>query len=170
MSIRILPGCTERKVSHKLDVLQCAKYLFINNYSRCVKRLIKQVYDQQRQTVRFEDNEPHYITYNYLTLACNLTDYSKPFYDFSFDATKDDYIFEIEVKEVKAGPGIVPATESSFQVLRSGRSGASIYLTRPLTGPQDIELHFKVLNRDREIFYKAVLNIFVSKYDGVHFN
>lgn len=99
-----------------------------------------------------------------------MSDYSRPFYDFSFDATKDDYVFEIEVQEVKAGLGVIPATKSNFQVLRSGRNGASIYLTKSLTGPQDIELHFKVLNRDREIFYKAVLNIYVSKYDGVNFN
>lgn len=40
---------------------------------------------------------------------------------------------------------------------------------KPLMGPQDVELHFNVLDNEGEIYYKAVINVFVSEYDGVNF-
>ena len=140
-----------------------------NRENRCVRRQIKQVYDTQTQVLRYEDNAPHYVTFNHLTLACNLTDLEKPFYDFGFDSSREEYDFRIKVKRVSSPPNVIPASDSSFRIQRKGRSGASVHLNQPLKGPQDIELEFSVVNRAGEIFYKSFLTIYVAEYDGVHF-
>lgn len=137
--------------------------------NRCVRRQIKQVYDTQTQVVRYEENAPHYVTFNHLTLACNLTDLEKPFYDFGFDSSGAEYDFKVKVKSVSAPPRIKAATDNSFRIQRKGRSGASIHLNEVLKGPQDVELEFSVVNRRGEVFYKSFLTIYVAEYDGVNF-
>lgn len=137
--------------------------------NRCVKKEIKQTFDTLTQSVTYERNAPHYITYNHLTLACNLTDYDKPFYDFSFDTAREDYDFKINVVNAGAPPGVPVARSDNFRIVRKGRNGASIHLNKPIVGPQDIDIEFSVSNSKGEVFYKSYVTIYVAKYDGVNF-
>lgn len=152
--------------------------MLITSSSRCNKRLIKQVYDQQTQKVSFDSQQqPHYITYNHLTFACNLTATGeRPFYEFNFDSSSEAYEFKLELVDVKTRPAhrpgnsyVQPARLDNFEVRRKGRNGASVHLSKPLAGPQDVELSFKVLDGEGELYYKAVISIYVSEYDGVNF-
>lgn len=146
-------------------------YQDTNRSNRCVKRLINQSYDTQTQVVRY-GNEPHYITFNHLTLSCNLTDSSRSFYDFIFDSTSDDnYIYDLKVLDVRAPPNVRRASNDDFIIRRSGKSGASIHVSglRSINGPQDIDLEFTVKTKTGETFYKSLLTIYVAQYDGVNF-
>lgn len=136
------------------------------------------MYDQQTQKIRYNtDQQPHYITYNHLTFACNLTaNGQQSFYEFNFDSSSEVFEFKLELANVKTrptlkagAPYVKPATRDAFEIQRKGRNGASINLVKPLMGPQDVELHFNVLDNEGEIYYKAVINVFVSEYDGVNF-
>jgi len=164
--------CLNTMGEYKCYSINCPSgyYQDPNRENRCIRRQIKQVYDTQTQVVRYEPNAPHYITYNYLTLACNLTDYDKPFYDFDFDRSGNtDYDFRIRVLNVNNPPNVVPANDNSFRIVRKGRAGASVHLNQPLKGPQDIDLEFSVVNRLGEVFYKSFITIYVARYDGVNF-
>ena len=146
-------------------------YLDANRSNRCVKRIINQSYDTQTQVLRY-GNQPHYITYNHLTLACNLTDSSRSFYDFIFDSTTDEaYLYDLNVLDVRAPPGVRRVTKDDFILRRTGKSGASIHPSglRPINGPQDVDLEFTVKTKTGETFYKSILTIYVAQYDGVNF-
>ncbi|KAI1290740.1 Fibulin-1 [Halotydeus destructor] len=143
--------------------------------NRCNKRTIKQIYDQQTRKVTFDsDNQPHYISYSHLTFACNVTS-GRPFYEFSFDSGSERYDFDLELANVRARQArsgrllYAPVDRDTFSVGRQGRNGAALYVTKALHGPQDVELHFKVLDSDGNLFYKAIINLYISEYDGVNF-
>ena len=163
--------CLNTMGDHRCYSINCPTgyYQDPDRENRCVKKEIKQTFDTMTQSVSYERNAPHYITYNHLTLACNLTEYDKLFYDFAFDNAREDYDFRINVVNVSSPPGIEPARNDNFRIVRKGRNGASIYLNKPIRGPQDIEIEFSVANSKGEVFYKSYVTIYVAKYDGVTF-
>lgn len=102
--------------------------LTLFHFSRCNKRLIKQVYDQQSRRITFDsDRKPNYITYNHLTFACNTTS-GTPFYEFNFDQSRETYQFQLELVDVKTRPqrpGARPAIPAARDQVRGGIFTAS---------------------------------------------
>jgi hypothetical protein len=165
---------------HRCFKIECPDgyYQDTSRPNRCNKRLIKQVYNQQTQKVSFDsEQQPNYITYNHLTFACNLTATGeRPFYEFNFESSSEVYEFKLDLVDVKTRPTrrpgtsyVEPARLENFEVRRKGRNGASVHLVKPLAGPQDVDLSFKVVDGEGEVYYNAKISIYVSEYYGFNF-
>ncbi|KAK7789040.1 hypothetical protein R5R35_010542 [Gryllus longicercus] len=76
--------------------------------------------------------------------------------------------FNMDLTEVRAPPGIIPASKSFFQLRRGHFNQGVIALVRPIKGPQEIELQLVMELHQNELYINraiAKLIIYVSEFE-----
>ncbi|CAG2116609.1 unnamed protein product, partial [Medioppia subpectinata] len=142
--------CLNTRGSFKCNRIECP-----NGYerdtthkSRCKKTHGTAVCTDQ--TCISEDlRDPMAYTYNYLTFTSNMTIPSTGYLDlFTMRGpvlSVTTVQFELNLNSATIGKyGVPPATKDFFQMRRTAYNEAMVSLTKPIVGPQDIELDLEV--------------------------
>lgn len=160
--------CLNVHGSYRCNVINCPDDYYLDARSKkCIRHAPK------NPSENYDINLPLSYSYNYLGIVSNVRIPSSGHLDllamsgpvFSITAIK----FELNVTSAKPHRyGVPPATREHFLLRRPSYDQIIVSLTKPIEGPQDIELVLTVSLYNEALFAgstKAFINVVVSEYE-----